>query len=38
MNDITIPWVLKYFPKTINEMVLTKELSKFPMLPLGLNE
>ena len=28
MNDITVPWVLKYFPKTINEMVLTKELSK----------
>ena len=28
MNDTTIPWVLKYFPKTIDEMVLTKELSK----------
>lgn len=27
MSDNTIPWVLKYFPKNVNEMVLTKELS-----------
>lgn len=26
MNDITTPWVLKYFPKTVDEMVLSKEL------------
>lgn len=27
MSDNTTPWVLKYFPKNVNEMVLTKELS-----------
>lgn len=27
MNDNTVPWVLKYFPKNVGEMVLTKELS-----------
>ena len=27
-NDITLPWVLKYFPKTIDDMVLSEELNK----------
>ena len=27
-NDISTPWVLKYYPKSVSEMVLTEELMK----------